>query len=49
MWKEAVLANLRYYLNIYLQRLRKPTEYISQNNQCPHEDMGKWRYSFTHT
>jgi hypothetical protein len=37
--KEALVAEMRYYLSIYLEGLRKATKHFSQNSWCPGLDL----------
>jgi hypothetical protein len=42
IWKEVVMAQLRHYPGICLERLRKTTETLSQDNGVPAEIQTKY-------
>jgi hypothetical protein len=39
IWKEAVVANFRYYPGVRLDGLRKPRKYFSQDKRSPVRDL----------
>jgi hypothetical protein len=38
MWKELVVAHIKYYLSIHLEKLVKTTKNFSQDSECPERD-----------